>query len=104
MRLLVVTSQFPLAGEPTRGRPVHQTVAELSRLATVRVISPVARYPRWAQPRSYLYKAPDAGNPVTACDVEYITYPALPALTRPFNGWLSGARDPQRRGWHSRPT
>jgi glycosyltransferase involved in cell wall biosynthesis len=90
MRLLVVTSQFPLAGEPTRGRPIHQTVAELSRLATVRVISPVARYPRWAQPRSYLYKAPDASNPVTACDVEYITYPALPALTRPFNGWLSG--------------
>jgi glycosyltransferase involved in cell wall biosynthesis len=90
MRLLVVTSQFPLAGEPTRGRPIHQTVAELSRLATVRVISPVARYPRWAQPHSYLYKAPDAGNPVTACDVEYITYPALPALTRPFNGWLGG--------------
>lgn len=90
MRLLVVTSQFPLAGEPTRGRPIHQTVGELSRLATVRVISPVARYPRWAEPRSYLYRVPDAGTPVTACDVEYITYPALPALTRPFNGWLTG--------------
>jgi hypothetical protein len=48
MRLLIVTSQFPIAGEPNRGRPIHQTVRELSKLADVRVLSPVARYPRWA--------------------------------------------------------
>ena len=52
MRLLIVTSQFPIAGEPNRGRPIHQTVQALSALAEVRVISPVARYPRWAMPRS----------------------------------------------------
>ena len=46
MRLLIVTSQFPIAGEPNRGRPIHQTVRELSKLADVRVLSPVARYPR----------------------------------------------------------
>jgi glycosyltransferase involved in cell wall biosynthesis len=88
MRVLVVTSQFPLAGEPTRGRPVHQTVREIGRLANVRVLSPVARYPRWARPRSYLFRAPDPAQPVTDCDVVYVTYPALPLLTRPFNGWL----------------
>lgn len=88
MRILVVTSQFPLAGEPTRGRPIHQTVCELARRATVRVISPVARYPRWAQPRSYLFRDPDPARPVTDCDVEYVTWPAMPALTRPFNGLL----------------
>ncbi|MEZ5461198.1 glycosyltransferase [Dokdonella sp.] len=88
MRILVVTSQFPVAGEPTRGRPIHQTVTELGRLAEVRVISPVARYPRWAQPRSYLFRAPDPAEPVSACDVVYVTYPALPMLSRPFNGWL----------------
>ena len=54
MRILIVTSQFPIAGEPNRGRPVYQTVRELSRLAEVKVISPIATYPRWAQPRSYL--------------------------------------------------
>lgn len=88
MRLLVVTSQFPLAGEPTRGRPIHQTLRELAHLATVRVLSPVARYPRWAQPGSYLYRAPDPREPVTELDAAWPTYPALPALTRPFNGWL----------------
>lgn len=90
MRILVVTSQFPVAGEPTRGRPIHQTVTELSRLARVRVVSPVARYPRWARPRSYLFRAPDPAEPVTSCDVVYVTYPALPMLTRPLNGWLCG--------------
>mgnify|MGYP006313339735 CR=1 FL=1 len=47
MRILIVTSQFPIAGEPNRGRPIHQTVRALSQLADVRVLSPVARYPRW---------------------------------------------------------
>lgn len=86
MRLLIVTSQFPIAGEPNRGRPVYQTIRELSRLATVRVVSPVASYPRWAQPRSYLFRASDDTQTVEGCDVQYVRYPALPALTRPFNG------------------
>lgn len=87
MRLLIVTSQFPIAGEPNRGRPVYQTIRELSRLATVRVISPVATYPRWAQPRSYLFRASDDTQTVEGCDVQYVRYPALPAVTRPLNGW-----------------
>ncbi|HEX7801982.1 MAG TPA: glycosyltransferase [Pseudoxanthomonas sp.] len=86
MRLLIVTSQFPIAGEPNRGRPVYQTIRELSRLATVRVISPVATYPRWAQPRSYLFRASDDTQAVEGCDVQYVRYPALPAVTRPLNG------------------
>lgn len=90
MRILVVTSQFPIAGEPTRGRPILQTLTALGRLATLRVLSPVARYPRWAAPRSYLYRTPDVQQPVTACDAVHVGYPALPLLTRPFNGWLCG--------------
>ena len=90
MRILIVTSQFPIAGEPNRGRPVYQTVRALSRMAQVRVLSPVASYPRWARPRSYLYRASDAAHPVEGCDVRYLDYPALPALSRPLNGWLCG--------------
>lgn len=88
MRILIVTSQFPIAGEPNRGRPIHQTVRALSALAEVRVLSPVARYPRWARPRSYLYRASDPDFAVPGCDVRYVDYPALPAVSRPFNGWL----------------
>lgn len=88
MRILIVTSQFPIAGEPNRGRPVYQTVRELSRLADVKVISPVATYPRWAQPRSYLYRAAEDAQVAPGCDVDYVRYPALPAVSRPFNGYL----------------
>ncbi len=90
LRILVVTSQFPIAGEPNRGRPVLQTVRELSKLATVRVVSPIATYPTWARPRSYLFRASDRAHRVDGCDVGYVSYPALPLLTRPINGWLCG--------------
>ena len=87
MRILVVTSQFPLAGEPNRGRPLLQTVRELARLAQVHVLSPVATYPRWARPRSYLFRPAAPADAFEGFGVEYVTYPALPALTRPLNGW-----------------
>jgi teichuronic acid biosynthesis glycosyltransferase TuaC len=88
VRILVVTSQFPIAGDPQRGRPVYQTVRELARQATVKVLNPVATYPRWAQPRSYLARAAGA-NPVAAdCDAEFLPYPTLPVVARPLNGRL----------------
>lgn len=90
LRILVVTSQFPITGEPNRGRPLLQTISALSRLAEVRVVSPVAMYPSWAQPRSYLFRAPHAASRVEGCEVAYAPYPALPLLTRPLNGWLCG--------------
>lgn len=88
MRILVVTSQFPVAGEPNRGRPLVQTMRALSRLAQVQVLNPVARYPTWARPRSYLAQDGDPVIAVEGCDVRHVSYPALPALTRPFNGRL----------------
>jgi teichuronic acid biosynthesis glycosyltransferase TuaC len=89
LRVLIITSQFPIAGEPNRGRPVFQTVRELAKRATVRVLSPVAVYPRLLQPKSYLARAP-GDNPVAAeVDVRYVRYGAIPALTRPFNGHLA---------------
>lgn len=87
MRVLVVTSQFPIRDEPTRGRPIVQTVQPLARLATVRVVSPIAVYPRWAQPGSYMAHAPGAPDGLD-CDVEYPSYPTLPGVARPLNGWL----------------
>lgn len=98
LRILVVTSQFPIAGEPGRGRPIHQTVRELSRLADVRILSPVATYPRWARPRTYLFREAVA-QAVEGCDVEYIGYPALPLVSRPLNGHLCdrAIAEPMRR-------
>ena len=88
MRIAVVTSQFPIAGEPTRGRPIAQTLRELAREATLRIFNPVAVYPRWARPRSYTFRPP-APDPASAgLDVEFVSYPVLPVVSRPFNGAL----------------
>lgn len=95
MRILIVTSQFPIAGEPNRGRPLLQTIRALSEMAQVRVVSPIATYPRWAQPRSYLFRDAAPAFQVPGCDVEYVSYPALPLVSRPFNG-ASCARALQR--------
>lgn len=86
MRIAVVTSQFPIAGEPTRGRPIAQTLRELAREAELRVFVPTAVYPRWALPRSYTFRppAPDAAS--AGLDVEFASYPVLPLVSRPFNG------------------
>lgn len=87
MRVLVVTSQFPLPGDPQRGRGVYQTILHLARIANVSVISPVASYPFRFRPRSYTYREPrggiDAGVPVS-----YVEFPVLPGVSRPLNGWL----------------
>lgn len=87
MRVLLVTSQFPLPGDLQRGRPVYQTIQHLARIASVSVLSPVATYPMRIRPRSYIYHAApeglDAGVPV-----KYVTFPVLPVVSRPLNGWL----------------
>lgn len=88
MRILVITSQFPIVGDPNRGRAVYQTVCALQRLADVQVVSPVATYPKWAQPGSYVYRPPSNTFRV-GVKTEYVSYFALPGISRPFNGWLA---------------
>jgi teichuronic acid biosynthesis glycosyltransferase TuaC len=89
MRVLVVTSQFPIPGDLQRGRAIHQTVLELARMATVAVISPVAAYPLRLRPQSYIYHAAPEGLEA-GVPTKYVTFPVLPLVSRPFNGWLCG--------------
>ena len=91
MRLAAVTSQFPVAGDPTRGRPIVQTLTALAKLVHVEVFVPNARYPRWLAPRSYHYGQPadDMAN-VDGLTVHYLTYPTLPVVGRLVNGYSAG--------------
>lgn len=97
MRLAVVTSQFPVDQDPTRGRPIAQTVASLSRYVDLAVFVPNAVYPKWFPPRSYTYVPPAGQKPAeSAIEVHYVGYPTFPQLGRPLNGTLAGRalRDP----------
>ncbi len=87
MRVLVVTSQFPLPGDLQRGRAVYQTILHLANITTVAVVSPVASYPLRFRPRSYMYHAAPDGLDA-AVPVSYVKFPVLPGVSRPLNGWL----------------
>ena len=87
MRVLVVTSQFPLPGDMQRGRPIYQTVLHMADLASVSVVSPVATYPWPLAPRSYDYHGTDGGIDAPVA-VNYVKFGVLPWISRPVNGWL----------------
>lgn len=93
MRIAVVTSQFPVAGDPTRGRPLLQTIEALARLGRVqggvqvKVFVPNARYPQLLKPRSYNYlPVTEGAESRHGLQVEHLTYPTLPWVGRLTNG------------------
>lgn len=88
MRIAVVTSQFPIAGDESRGRPILQTLAALARIADIRAFVPNARYPWWRKPRSYRYAAPpEGGAQIDGVAAQFVTYPTLPLVGRALNGY-----------------
>jgi len=89
LRIGVVTRYFPSSAEPWQGRSAYQTLRLLAQQAHVRVFYPNADYPKFLRPRSRIYTSLSA--PPTPLDVEagYYNYPALPLLSRPFNGWMA---------------
>ncbi|MGH9615275.1 MAG: glycosyltransferase [Acidobacteriaceae bacterium] len=87
LRIAVVTGHFPSSGEPTKGRPAYQTMRVLSRKCDVRVFYPHAAYPSLLKPRSRNYSGLDDSFNLPDVKAGYYDYPALPMVSRPFNGW-----------------
>ena len=88
MRIAVVTSQYPVPADPTRGRPVLQTIEALARLVSLEVFVPNARYPAWLSPRSYRYiDAVPHRDSKGSSIVHYLSYPSVPLLGRITNGY-----------------
>jgi teichuronic acid biosynthesis glycosyltransferase TuaC len=103
MRIAIVTPLFPIPGDPTRGKPILNTVRELATRADVRVFCPNAVYPRWRllQPRSYVYHKAEAGVSTEGIESEYFDYRTLPLLGRPFNAHSCfRALLPRLRAWN----
>jgi teichuronic acid biosynthesis glycosyltransferase TuaC len=90
LKIAVVTSQFPVPGEPTRGRPLLQTIEALSRLAEVEVFVPNARYPARLAPHSYRYVSTANGiTTVNGLTVHHLGFPTLPMVGRLTNGYAA---------------
>jgi glycosyltransferase involved in cell wall biosynthesis len=70
----------------------------LARVADLRVFYPNAVYPSLLKPRSRSYGRLDATYSPPGVQTNYFDYPALPLLSRPFNGWMAArALQPQVR-------
>src|ERR1035438_4695113 len=89
LRIAVVTRYFPSSAEPWQGRSAYQTLRVLARDANVQVFFPNAAYPSWFRPRSRVYDQLDASYSPPDVKATYYDYPALPLVSRPFNGRMA---------------
>jgi teichuronic acid biosynthesis glycosyltransferase TuaC len=91
LKIAVVTPILPVPYDLTRGRFIHETVRSLSKLAQVRVYFESLQYPRLPgmQSRSFIYGEVGENYQLEGCDVEAFSYPALPVVSRGFNGHLA---------------
>jgi glycosyltransferase involved in cell wall biosynthesis len=89
LRIAVITRYFPSSGEPWQGRSAYQTIRALALKAKVHVFYPNAAYPSFLNPRSRLYDSLDHSYSPAGAEVSYHSYPALPLISRPINGWMA---------------
>lgn len=92
MRVAVVTPILPVPWDKTRGRPVFETIRAMARKVQVVVHFITAEYPKSAllRPRGYLYQQLPGDYSLDGLDLRPSTYPAIAALSRPFNGHVCG--------------
>lgn len=88
LKIAVITRYFPSSAEPWQGRSMVQTLRVLAGQTNLRVFYPHARYPSLLRPRSRTFSQLDASYSPPDVQASYIDYPALPLLSRPFNGAL----------------
>lgn len=84
MKITAVTSYFPTSARPYGGNSAFHTLRCLKPHADIEVICPLEHYPKFLAPRRYepasLSYQPPEFKPT------YFRYPAIPILSRPFNG------------------
>ena len=92
-RIAIVTPILPVPFDIARGRFIHEQAKALARIATIRIFLQTARYPAigWLKPQSYVDGRVETHHDLwQGLDVDAYSYPALPWVSRPFNG-TSGA-------------
>jgi glycosyltransferase involved in cell wall biosynthesis len=89
-RIAVVSSYCPTREEPYRGHSAYQTLRRMHPWAELHAFCPLPVYPAWIARhlRRFRYRRMDLNYSPPDLAAAYFEYPALPWLTRPFNGEL----------------
>lgn len=85
LKIAVVTHYFPSSAEPWQGRSAYQTLRLIAQKADVQVFYPNSSYPSILRSRSRSFTLDHSWSP-TDVNVKYYDYPAIPIISRPFNG------------------
>ncbi len=91
-RIAVITPILPVPEDMTRGRFIYETTRALAKQADVRVFLTQAQYPQasWLQPSRHKSVVMAQAYSLPGIDIETVTYPALPLISRVTNGLASG--------------
>ena len=91
-RIAVVTPILPVPQDMTRGRFIYETTRALAKQAEVRVFLTQAQYPQasWLQPSRHKSVVMADSYSLPGIEIETVTYPALPLISRVSNGLVSG--------------
>jgi glycosyltransferase involved in cell wall biosynthesis len=92
MRIAVVTHYFPTSAEPWAGHSALQTLRILATRHPLHVFYPASRYPKPLASPSQGFSLLDPTWQPSGVDTSYIPYPALPLISRPFNGGTMSRR------------
>ena len=92
LQIAIATNFFPSNSQPYRGRPMYEQLRALAKLADVHVLCLDPAYPahKLLRPRTFLYRDVETSHTLPGLNVEYLQYPALPVITRFFNGYSCG--------------
>jgi len=91
LKVGVVTNYFPFSTQPWNGHSAYQTLQLVAQKCDVHVFYPEAVYPKFLKPAG-AKGAFDRNWSPPGLKASYIPYPAIPVLTRPFNGYTAAKR------------
>ena len=87
VRIAIVSPNFPNSADPHLAIYNYHAARALQRWADVAVYCLIPSYPRYLfHPRSRSFRQVDSNFRLPGVDVHYVPYPAVPVLTRAFNG------------------
>ena len=86
MKITVVTSYFPTSARPYGGNSAFQTLRLLKQHASIEVICPLEYYLNFPGLKPPRYERSDLAWEPPEFQTTYVEYPAIPLVTRPFNG------------------
>ena len=86
IKIALITPFFPNSAQPFRGNSTYQLARRLGKLADVSIFCALPRYPQWLQPRNFDHRPIDLGYTLPEVSVKYVEFPAMPIVSRPFNG------------------